>query len=343
MIAAPRDLAHDVEALGIFRIEHRLGVAVTALLSVVSLHRVAAEVPDEGGGREAQLVAGVEHAPANVDVVACGPELRIEAADFRERRFREDHVAAREMLGAILGDQHVAGRARRRGAARFDPSVFMRRVVRAAASVEIVFDDRAHHQRQPVRVDDAVGVGVGDEFAARRMHPDVARDAQALVGLADEAKLGEVHRDVGGAVARAVVDDDHFEIRVVEAAERFQARAHRALGVVSTNHDRDHRLVRRSRRASAVERHERHHVRRAHQAHAQPVMRHRGRHRRSNHASRTRTKRHCYRFVLPRRCVAEFDHDRPRFRDVVQGNDEIANLDRRECGNFRVEKIFFED
>ncbi len=94
-----------------------------------------------------------------------------------------------------------------------------------------------------MRVDDAVRVGVGNELAARRMHPDVARDAQALVGLADEAKLGKVHRDVGGAVARAVIDDDDFEIRVVEAAERFQAWAHRALGVVGANHDRHHRLV----------------------------------------------------------------------------------------------------
>ena len=88
----------------------------------------------------------------------------------------------------------------------------MRRVVGAAASVEILFGKRANHQRKPMRVDYAVRIGIGDEVAARRMQADITRDAEALVGLADEAELGEVHRDFGGAIARAVINDDDLEV-----------------------------------------------------------------------------------------------------------------------------------
>ena len=270
--------------------------------------------------------------------VNCGSKPPI----FEQRRLAEDHVAARQMLGAILGDQHVAGRTWRRGAAGLDPAVFMRRVVGSAASVEILFDDRAHHQRQPMRIDDAIGIGVGDDFAARRVHPDVARDAEALVGLADQPELGKVHRDFRGTIARAVIDDDDFEIGIIELAQRLEARAHRALRVVRADDDRHHRHRRRMRRAGAIERDERHHVGRAHQLHAEPVFGNRSRNRRCNHPSRPRTKRHCNRFVLPRRCVREFDHDRTGFREVVQGNYEVTNFNRLERWDFTVEKIFFQ-
>ncbi len=181
--------------------QHRLGASIAALLSVVSLDRVAPEVPDEGRRREAELEARVEHSPAYVNVVARGRELRIESANLCERRLREEHVAACQVLRSIVGDQDVARRARRCGATGFDPAVFVRRVVRSAASVEIAFDHRADHQRQPMRIDDAVRIGVRDYFAARRLHPDVARDAQSLVGLANETELRKVHRDVSGAIA----------------------------------------------------------------------------------------------------------------------------------------------
>src|SRR4029077_4277317 len=117
----------DVEAFGIARVEHRLGAPVSALLAVVSLDGVAAEMPDEGRGAEAQPHAGIEDAPAYVDIVAGRGELRVEAADLQQRRLGENHVASCEMLRDVVGGKHMAGSARRGRAARLDPSIFMRR------------------------------------------------------------------------------------------------------------------------------------------------------------------------------------------------------------------------
>ncbi len=123
-----------------------------------------------------------------------------------------------------------------------------------------------------MRIDDAVRIGVGDNLATRGLHPDIARDAEALVGLANQAELREVHRDFRGRIARAVIDDDHLEVRVVELFQRLQARTHGALRVVSADDDRDHRHPRRLWRTGAVERHEGHQVRRAQHPHAEPVV-----------------------------------------------------------------------
>ena len=64
-------------------------------------------MPDEGRGAIAERHAGIQDAPADVDVVAGRSELRVEAAHRHQRRLAEDHVAAGQMLGAIVGDQHV--------------------------------------------------------------------------------------------------------------------------------------------------------------------------------------------------------------------------------------------
>src|SRR5271166_6573891 len=68
----PADLPQRVESLGILEEEQRFGLAIAALLPVVGLHRIAAEMPDKGGRAVAKRVTTVEHAPAYIDVVTGG-------------------------------------------------------------------------------------------------------------------------------------------------------------------------------------------------------------------------------------------------------------------------------
>ena len=89
--------------------------AVAALLAQVRAQPGAAVVPHERGRVEADLPLAVEHLPAQVDVVAGRRVDRVEAADLVEHAPPERHVAAGDVLGPVVGDQHVHRAARRRG------------------------------------------------------------------------------------------------------------------------------------------------------------------------------------------------------------------------------------
>src|SRR5688572_11868990 len=80
-------------------------------------------------------------------------------------------------------------------------------------------------------------VDVGDDLTSRGLEARVARAAKPTVGSPDEAKpvvLGSGDHAAG----RAIVDDDHLVIRIVEPAQAFEAVAERAAAVVAAD---DHR------------------------------------------------------------------------------------------------------
>ena len=83
---SPARLPGRVVLLRPLPLEQRLGLAVAVLLLPVRADRVAAVVPDHGRGAEAERPAALLEPPADVDVVAGGAELRVEAADRLERR-----------------------------------------------------------------------------------------------------------------------------------------------------------------------------------------------------------------------------------------------------------------
>ena len=77
----PGHVSAGAVSLGPLALEQRLGLAVTALLFEVAAHRVAAVMPDDRAGAEAQPPTALAQAPADVDVVARRPVLRIESVD----------------------------------------------------------------------------------------------------------------------------------------------------------------------------------------------------------------------------------------------------------------------
>ncbi len=70
-------------------------------------------------------------------------------------------------------------------------------------------------ETEPVAVGPGVVVGEGDDLARRRLDPGVPGGGEAAVLGPDQADV-ELGGDRRGAVGRAVVDDDHLVVRVVE-------------------------------------------------------------------------------------------------------------------------------
>ena len=143
-------------------------------------------VPDHRGGAEADPPARVLEPPADVHVVAGHPERRVESTDRRERRAPERHVAARDVLGLGVRQQHVdrarpgrcatrVGRpAGRPSAVRFGPPT---------AASPVVRNVQARCVSQS-RIGIGVVVEVGHDLARRGLPADVPRGAQARVRAA---------------------------------------------------------------------------------------------------------------------------------------------------------------
>ena len=88
-----------------------------------------------------------------------------------------------------------------------------------------------------------VRVDVGDDLAGGGLQARVAGARQAAVLGADQAEA-VLAGDLVGRVGRAVVDDDHLVVRVLEVAQAVEAAAQRLLAVVRADDHRDPRPVR---------------------------------------------------------------------------------------------------
>ena len=113
-------------------LEHGLRATILALLAPVGTDRTPRLVPNESRGAETEPMSGRQETPADVDVVAGDAELGTKPANLLERPLAERHVAARDVLGLPVGDQHVNRGARRVGEAADDRRAGGRRHVRAA-------------------------------------------------------------------------------------------------------------------------------------------------------------------------------------------------------------------
>ena len=101
------------------------------------------------------------------------------------------------------------------GHALGDPTVEIGGDVGTADAFDLLVEHGPHQVMQPVLVHHAVVVGIGDDLATGQLRPDIARHAQAPVLLVMADHLGKLRRDLGGRIGRAVIDENHFIVRVV--------------------------------------------------------------------------------------------------------------------------------
>src|SRR3989442_9632728 len=120
----PEGVAPGIELVRVLPLQEGLGLAVSDLLSPVRLHRWATMVPDDRRRAEADPVAPLEQAPADVHVVRRFLEDRVEPADFLQSALPERHVAARDVLGRSIVEHYLRRAARRSVDALRDPAVF---------------------------------------------------------------------------------------------------------------------------------------------------------------------------------------------------------------------------
>src|SRR5206468_7591876 len=105
--AAPGDLAGSVIFFRPFPFNHGFRPAVAHLLFPKSSQSPTAVMEDHGGRTETQSPSSVLDAPANIDVVSSNAELGIETADRLQPVPPKSHVASRDVLRFLVGEQNV--------------------------------------------------------------------------------------------------------------------------------------------------------------------------------------------------------------------------------------------
>ena len=94
---------------GLPRLHERLAPAVTPLLAQVRDDAASSVVPYESRRMESDLSASIEQSPAQVDVVPGSGEDGVEPSQLQQRLPPEAHVAPGNVLGSVVGHEHVHG------------------------------------------------------------------------------------------------------------------------------------------------------------------------------------------------------------------------------------------
>ena len=248
--AAPGEVAGGIVLLRPLPLQVGLGPPVVQLLVPIGADGIAAAVPDHGGGVKAERPAALLQPPADVDVVAGDAKLGVEAADRQQPVPAKRHVAPGDVLGHLVGQQHVHGPAGRHGDGFGNQAAAVRRHVGPAGAGVVGARQRVHQVGEPVRVGAGVVVDVGDDLVAGEPQAGVAGAAEAEVLRADQADAAVAPDDVGGAVGRAVVHHDRLVPRVAQVGKAVEALRDRPCPVVRADHHghAEHGLVPRQGR-----------------------------------------------------------------------------------------------
>jgi hypothetical protein len=115
-----------------------LGMTVAALLVQISLHGEAAVMPDHGA-RGQNAAALLAQPPADIHIITGGGELRTETADADRARLADGQIAAGQMLGLRVVQQHVCGCSRSGCHDAFDTIARRRRDVWPAGGHDVDF------------------------------------------------------------------------------------------------------------------------------------------------------------------------------------------------------------
>ena len=187
-------------------------------------------------------MAGFLEAPAEIDVVAGRAKLGVEPTEFLQHVFPDREVAAGNVLGLGVGDEHVDRPAGRVGDALGNRVRVRGRDVRSANRCAARPIEGVREVMHPVRIGPGVGVEIGDDLAGSGGSADVSSGTQARIRSPDEPHV-ELRRDRSGVVRRPVVDDDDLEVRVLEALDPLQRRPQRSAAVEGADHQRHSRPV----------------------------------------------------------------------------------------------------
>ncbi len=174
-LAAPLRCAGWAEENQMFESEERFCFAITVLLSQKGAQSRAAMMPHDGSRVESNDTPGLLQPPAKIDIVASRVILDIEAADLFKCPPVDGHVTAGNVLRDGVGEQNMAGSPRRRSDTGLHPILRGRWDIGPAYSGIFVAHQRANQIIKPVRVRQAVGIGVGEHFSPCRSRTAVAR------------------------------------------------------------------------------------------------------------------------------------------------------------------------
>ena len=176
-------------------------------------------MPDDRGRAEGDHAAALLQTPAEVHIITRLAVFRIEAAHLIKRPAVECHVAAGNVLGHDIGEQHMARTPGSRSHAGLDP-VFRRwRNVWSAHSGKVAAQECANEIVKPVRVCHAVAVRVYNDITRRFIAANIAGEAQAFVFLADVFDPGMPRRDFLRVVLRTIIHEDDFVVWIIDVLE----------------------------------------------------------------------------------------------------------------------------
>ena len=173
-------------------------------------------MPHDRGWTESNNPAGLLNSPAKIDVIPCFAVFGIKAAHAFKRPAIERHVTTGNVLGDHICKQHMARSARCPRNAGLNPIFGWRRDIRSAYSGVITAHKSANEIIEPIRINHAVRIGVGEYFTLGGGGARIAGVTQTLIALRNVAHPWELRCDVRCIVGRSVIDQNDLILGVIE-------------------------------------------------------------------------------------------------------------------------------
>src|SRR5881275_111074 len=144
--------------------QQRFRFAVTVLLPQKSPKRKTPIVPHDRSRTEGNDPPSLLNSPAKIDVITCFAVFSVKAAHALKRPPIKRHVTTRNMLGDHIGKQYMARSTGCRCNAGRNPIFSGRRDIRSTYSSVITTYEGPDKIIQPIRINHAVRIGVGENF-----------------------------------------------------------------------------------------------------------------------------------------------------------------------------------
>ena len=173
-------------------------------------------MPDDRGWTESNDPASLLNSPAKINIIPCFAVFGIKAAHAFKRPAIERHVTTGNMLGNHICEQHMARSARCRCNAGLNPIFGWRRNIRSAYSSVITAYKSADEIIEPIRIDHAVRIGIGEHVPLGSAGAGIAGVAQSLIVLMNVAHPWELRSDVRCIVGRSVIDQNNLILGVIQ-------------------------------------------------------------------------------------------------------------------------------